>query len=1121
MLLSFLLALAMPFSASAQKTDQKVVRVGWYDSSFCYLDDFGRRCGIDYEYQQKISLYTGWTYEYVEDSWSNLLQMLMEGKIDLLSDVSYKPERSEFMLFPDLPMGSEAYYIYIDAQNREISADNPESFNGRRIGVNDGSIQEGFLRDWAKRNDLSIEIVPLSVGESESLEMLARGELDGYTTVYSFGSEQKIIPASRVGASDYFYAVNKKRPDLLAELNMALAGIQDEDPDFKYRISENNNYSTNTDIFLTPEQEDWLKKHGTIRIGYRDSSLPFCEADEESGELTGALGDFLTHASNHLRSYNIQFEAVPCASTKYALEALHSGEIDTLFPVNLSSYDAGEMGVWVTSPVMKTEINALMRTSNRQSLSRDSSISFAVHEDDLNIESFILANYPASNRITFENPAACFDAVSSGKADSILVSNYRMPAAEEIIAKEHLFSVPTGETMPLSFAVRREDRDLYFILNKAAVVSHADDMDSSLASYMHFNRKVSLSAFLKDNWIYVVAALTLVFSVIIGLLLEKLKVERTANEQKRLLKEAEKIAELKQTIASLLDNMPGMNFTKDAGSGVYLACNQAFADYAHKKSPDDVIGHTSSEIFDSLTAEKFDEEDRIALSMETPYIFVEDVADANGNQHQLQTTKLKYIDASGRECVLGICQDMTDMVRIRREIATSREAYEKARSTGIIYAHIAQTLARSYTDLYYVNLQTEEYIEYLTNDAQNALTEARRGWHFFEKSQIEVNEFVFKDDRAMFSKAMNRQTLLEALDRNNAFMMTYRLISENGPVYVRMNVSRMEDDERFMIIGITNVDEEMKERRAAERVKEERIAYARLRALAGDFLCIYTVDPETDHYREYSETANFQSFPRPREGTDFFLDTREQIRLSAHPDDLERILDMLTKENVGTEIERHGIFTLSYRLIINNAPRYVQLRAAIVEEKDGAQLIVGVSDIDANVRQEEEYEKRLAQAQREANLDALTGVKNRHAYLQAEERMNVQIREHRASEFAIVILDVNDLKTVNDTAGHKAGDQYLKDACGIICRIFKRSPIFRIGGDEFASIIQGADYDAIEELLGKMKDHNTRASRTGGIVIAYGMSRFRNDANVALVCERADQRMYENKSLLKEGRPVR
>lgn len=152
--LIILLAIHTSFPASAQQPDHKVVRVGWFDSSFCYWDQFGRRKGIDYEYQQKISAYTGWTYEYVEDSWSNLLQMLIDGEIDLLSDVSYTEERTAYMSFPDLPMGAEAYYIYVNAANREISAQDISTFNGKRIGVNQGSVQEGFLKEWAEKTGL-------------------------------------------------------------------------------------------------------------------------------------------------------------------------------------------------------------------------------------------------------------------------------------------------------------------------------------------------------------------------------------------------------------------------------------------------------------------------------------------------------------------------------------------------------------------------------------------------------------------------------------------------------------------------------------------------------------------------------------------------------------------------------------------------------------------------------------------------------------------------------------------------------------------------------------------------------------------------------------------------------
>lgn len=588
-------------------------------------------------------------------------------------------------------------------------------------------------------------------------------------------------------------------------------------------------------------------------------------------------------------------------------------------------------------------------------------------------------------------------------------------------------------------------------------------------------------------------------------------------EYRNALKEAEKITELKQSITALLDNMPALSFSKDASTGVYLACNQAFAEYAHKDSPEGVAGLTDAEIFDEETAKHFVEDDKMALSMDAPYIFFEDVPDAVGKQRQFQTTKLKFKDASGRLCTLGMSQDVTDMVRIQRENALTKEAYERARNTGIIFTHIAQTLAHGYEDLFYVNHETGDFIEYHTDEETGALKEARRGVQFFESCKREVKIYVYQDDWDLFTEAMDRDTLLKALERNKAFFMTYRLILDNKPAYVRMKVSQMEDDERFIIIGVTNVDEEMRQQRAAERVKEERIAYSRLNALSGDFLAVYVVIPETGDYREFSANIGFRNFEIPREGKDFFETVREKSETAVHPDDRERFLTMFTRDEVMSEIERNGIFAISYRLLVNDEPNYVQLKAAMVKEQEGDRLIVGINDIDALVRQEEDFARRLAQAQSMANIDALTGVKNKHAYLDEEEKMNHLIGEHNGSDFAIVIMDVNDLKKVNDTQGHQAGDQYLRDACKLICDIFKRSPVFRIGGDEFTVVVQGDDYSCIEELLGKVNDHNAEALRNGGIVIACGMSRYDHDESVASVFERADDDMYENKKKLKSG----
>ena len=98
----------------------------------------------------------------------------------------------------------------------------------------------------------------------------------------------------------------------------------------------------------------------------------------------------------------------------------------------------------------------------------------------------------------------------------------------------------------------------------------------------------------------------------------------------------------------------------------------------------------------------------------------------------------------------------------------------------------------------------------------------------------------------------------------------------------------------------------------------------------------------------------------------------------------------------------------------------------------------------------------------------------------------LRIKEHRQPEFAIVVLDVNDLKVINDTEGHEAEDKCICDACEIICRTFKRSPVYRIGGDEFVVISQNEDYERSDDLTGIIAKYNEEALKTGGLTIACG-----------------------------------
>ena len=138
-----------------------------------------------------------------------------------------------------------------------------------------------------------------------------------------------------------------------------------------------------------------------------------------------------------------------------------------------------------------------------------------------------------------------------------------------------------------------------------------------------------------------------------------------------------------------------------------------------------------------------------------------------------------------------------------------------------------------------------------------------------------------------------------------------------------------------------------------------------------------------------------------------------------------------------------------------------------------------------------------------------------------EQELNAQIEEGEA-EFAVVECDINNLKTINDTLGHSAGDEYIRNSCMLICNTYVHSPVFRVGGDEFIVILKDDDYQKREALLEKLR---SRASKNASYkvdparpVIASGMCEYTDEfGSVEEVFNVADQRMYENKKELKSN----
>ena len=157
------------------------------------------------------------------------------------------------------------------------------------------------------------------------------------------------------------------------------------------------------------------------------------------------------------------------------------------------------------------------------------------------------------------------------------------------------------------------------------------------------------------------------------------------------------------------------------------------------------------------------------------------------------------------------------------------------------------------------------------------------------------------------------------------------------------------------------------------------------------------------------------------------------------------------------------------------------------------------------------------QARSAASTDSLTGVKNKHAFSVQEGQMETLIADGEAPPFGIIVCDVNGLKHINDTLGHKAGDEYIRAACTMLCQYFKHSPVFRIGGDEFAVILKGQDFENRQEIMGAFNEQVEKNLSAGGVVASLGLAEFdaKTDSTFHAVFARADGLMYERKKQLK------
>ena len=536
---AFVMLLFVPFFVYASETksdgnttqvieeENKTVRVGYFPYANFQEDGYGEhKQGAGYEYLQKISYITGWKYEYVYGSFKECLDMLADGEIDILGNVSYTPERAESIDYSTYVAGTERYWIYTREDHTDLTDGDPKQMNGCRIGVADGSYQKELLEKWLDSNQIQAEVV-VCKGYDEMIEKLDADELDALVIpVLSVNSD--FIAIANIGASDCYFGVSKSRPDLLKELNSAMEEINNTETDYSSKLYARYEGKAVINYALNKEEKQWLDAHeNTIRVGYLKDNLPFC--GEENGKLTVILGTVLDTVQE---KYKITIKAVPCSTGVEMNEALQSGKIDIAGPIIQDFYTQEQFQVVLTDAIF--DITPVVIYKGKEYSSSLSTV--AVTETSLYSGLMVSLLFPDAEIKQYDTQEECLEAVANGKVGATVVPSSKINILNESPLTQSLSFAEMAKRQELGMFTTRENRRAATIINKAIEQSSNVLNGVVLAQNSVSEKEMTLKDILAEHAGLVIGVSFVIIFVLL-LLVYSLSVSR--KKQMEALKEAQ------------------------------------------------------------------------------------------------------------------------------------------------------------------------------------------------------------------------------------------------------------------------------------------------------------------------------------------------------------------------------------------------------------------------------------------------------------------------------------------------------------------------------------------------------------------------------------------------------
>ncbi|MBR4573883.1 MAG: GGDEF domain-containing protein [Lachnospiraceae bacterium] len=437
------------------------------------------------------------------------------------------------------------------------------------------------------------------------------------------------------------------------------------------------------------------------------------------------------------------------------------------------------------------------------------------------------------------------------------------------------------------------------------------------------------------------------------------------------------------------------------------------------------------------------------------------------------------------------------------------KAIEKERQ---FLARIDDAIARSYTSVAYLDI-AEDLVHpvRLNRFGQFVWEDVGQRRNLRDSIDVYTRSLVYKDDAEGVLKFGDISWVMEQLKENNPLYHVYRTIRNGKIVYYRLKVIPF-DGGKKLIYGFEHFDEQIREQIA--RKSEHDTQMTLLAGLSCEYESVWLVDAAIHHARMISTRI------RPAKDTDRSHPVREgnydtiignYIDNFVVAEDRERLYQLSSIESLMRSTKEDEIYHINYCRINDEGSRnYIQLAIARVTDEMGVvRFVCGFRNIDAII--EEEKNRNLLYNM--AHMDNMTNVNNRKTFV---EYMDSIDPEEIKEEFIFFSFDLNDLKDVNDSLGHEAGDELIKGAANCMKEVLgKYGSVYRTGGDEFAALAN-IPHDIRADVIRRLKDRfeGWHGEYSQKLSISMGYVSASEDPSMTIeeMRREADKRMYAQKS---------